>query len=84
MTQTPNPNEWRGEYYNNPNLQGQPVMVRNDPSVNFDWGYGSPAPNIPVDYFSARWTRSFNFDAGMVSLHGARRRRRAGVAGQHA
>jgi hypothetical protein len=65
LTQTPNPNEWRGEYYNNPNLQGQPVMVRNDPSVNFNWGYGSPAPNIPVDYFSARWTRSFNFDAGM-------------------
>ncbi len=66
LTQTPNPNEWRGEYYNNPNLQGQPVMVRNDPSVNFDWGYGSPASNIPVDYFSVRWTRSFNFDAGMV------------------
>ncbi|NTU62592.1 MAG: hypothetical protein HGB05_04130 [Chloroflexi bacterium] len=65
LTQTPNPNEWRGEYYNNPNLQGSPVMVRNDPSVNFDWGSGSPAPNIPVDYFSARWTRTFNFDAGM-------------------
>jgi hypothetical protein len=65
LTQTPNPNEWRGEYYNNPNLQGQPVMVRNDPSVNFDWGLGSPAPNIPVDYFSVRWTRSFNLEAGM-------------------
>jgi hypothetical protein len=65
LTQTPNPNEWRGEYFNNPNLQGQPVMVRNDPSVNFDWGTSSPAPNIPADYFSARWTRSFNFDAGM-------------------
>lgn len=65
LTQTPNPNEWRGEYYNNPNLQGQPVMVRNDPSVNFDWAFGSPAPNIPVDYFSVRWTRSFNLEAGM-------------------
>ena len=65
LTQTPDPNAWRGEYYNNPNLQGQPVMVRNDPSINFDWGYGSPAANIPVDYFSARWTRSFNLDAGM-------------------
>ncbi len=64
-TQTPNPNEWRGEYFNNPNLQGQPVVVRNDPSVNFDWAYGSPAANIPVDYFSARWTRTFNFDGGM-------------------
>ncbi len=65
LTQTPDPNAWRGEYFNNPNLQGAPVMVRNDPSVNFDWGFGSPAPNIPVDYFSARWTRTFMFDAGM-------------------
>jgi hypothetical protein len=65
LTQTPNPNEWRGEYFNNPNLQGAPVMVRNDSSVNFDWAYGSPASNIPVDYFSARWTRTFTFDGGM-------------------
>ncbi len=65
LTQTPNPNEWRGEYFNNPNLQGQPVMVRNDPSVNFDWGLGSPASNIPADFFSVRWTRSFNLNGGM-------------------
>jgi antitoxin component of MazEF toxin-antitoxin module len=65
LTQTPNPNEYRGEYFNNPNLQGAPVMVRNDPSVNFDWAYGSPAPNIPVDYFSVRWTRTLIFDSGM-------------------
>lgn len=64
-TQTPDPNAWRGEYYNNPNLQGAPVMVRNDPSINFNWGSGSPAPNIPVDYFSVRWTRSLYFDGGM-------------------
>jgi hypothetical protein len=64
-TQTPDPNMWRGEYFNNPNLQGAPVLVRNDPSVNFNWGAGSPAPNIPVDYFSARWTRSLNFQGGM-------------------
>ena len=64
-TQTPDPNMWRGEYFNNPNLQGAPVLVRNDPSINFNWGAGSPAPNIPVDYFSARWTRSLMFDGGM-------------------
>lgn len=65
LTQTPNPNEWRGEYFNNPNLQGAPVMVRNDPSINFDWGLGSPAANIPVDYFSVRWTRTVQFEGGM-------------------
>ena len=64
-TQTPDPNMWRGEYFSNPNLQGAPAMVRNDPSINFNWGAGSPAPNIPVDYFSARWTRSLMFDGGM-------------------
>lgn len=64
-TQTPDPNMWRGEYYNNPNLQGAPALVRNDPSINFNWGTGSSAPNIPADYFSARWTRSLYFDGGM-------------------
>jgi hypothetical protein len=67
-TQTPDPNMWRGEYFNNPNLQGAPVVVRNDPSINFNWGTGSPAPNIPVDYFSARWTRSLYFDGGMYRI----------------
>ncbi|CAG0926651.1 beta-glucosidase [Thermoflexales bacterium] len=65
LTQTPDPNAWRGEYFNNPNLQGSPIMVRNDPSVNFGWNYASPAANIPADYFSARWTRTLNFEAGM-------------------
>jgi hypothetical protein len=65
LTQTPDPNQWRGEYYNNPNLQAPPSLVRNDPSINFDWGFGSPAPNIPVDYFSVRWTRSLSFEGGM-------------------
>ncbi len=65
LTQTPNPNEWRGQYFNNPNLQAPPVMVRNDASINFNWGTGSPAPNIPVDYFSVTWSRTMNFDGGM-------------------
>ena len=53
--------EWKGEYYSNPNLAGAPTLVRNDVGIAFDWGLGSPAPSIPVDNFSARWTRSFYF-----------------------
>lgn len=53
--------EWRGEYFANPNLAGQPTVVRNDVQIAFDWGLGSPAPGIPVDNFSARWTRNFYF-----------------------
>ncbi|MEZ4770419.1 MAG: PA14 domain-containing protein [Caldilineales bacterium] len=53
--------EWKGEYYSNPNLAGVPVLVRNDVGIAFDWGFGSPAPGIPADNFSVRWTRSFYF-----------------------
>lgn len=46
----------RGEYFNNKELQGQPVLVRTDGQVDFDWGRGRPAPQVNEDNFSARWT----------------------------
>ena len=56
---------WRGEYFNNRDLVGDPVLVRDDPSVDFNWGLGSPAPGVVnVDNFSARWTRTLNLPAG--------------------
>lgn len=64
-TATPAPVDgWRGEYFNNVNLQGAPAMVRIDPAVRFNWGTGSPAPGVNADFFSARWTRTQWFDAG--------------------
>ncbi|MEO5821257.1 MAG: PQQ-dependent sugar dehydrogenase [Vicinamibacteraceae bacterium] len=42
-------------YYDNVDFTGTTV-VRTDPTVNFDWASGSPAPAIGVDTFSARWT----------------------------
>ncbi len=56
--------EWRGEYFDNPNLSGAPALVRNDSQINFDWGNGSPAPGLPADNFSVRWSRSLHFPAG--------------------
>ncbi len=56
--------DWRAEYFNNPTLSGTPVLVRNDAAINFNWGGGSPDPRIPIDNFSARWTRALNLDAG--------------------
>ena len=55
---------WLGEYYANPFLGGAPVLVREDPAVNFDWGLGSPAPGIPADNFSVRWTTNLYFEEG--------------------
>jgi hypothetical protein len=56
---------WKGEYYNNMTLSGAPVLVRDDPSINFDWGGGSPAWNVvAADQFSVRWTRSVSLESG--------------------
>jgi hypothetical protein len=46
---------WHGQYFNNPWLAGPVAFIRDDPSLHFDWGTGSPAPNIPVDNFSVKW-----------------------------
>lgn len=55
---------WWAEYYNNQNLSGYPVLVRDDPEVNFEWYGDSPHPSVPADQFSARWTRTVYFGSG--------------------
>ena len=56
-TSPPPLNGLKGEYFDGltPGA-GTLLMTRTDPTLNFDWGSGSPAPTIPVDYFSVRWT----------------------------
>jgi hypothetical protein len=56
--------DWRGEYFANIDLAGTPALVRNDPAISFDWGFGSPAPGLPADFFSVRWSRQLTFDSG--------------------
>lgn len=55
---------YRGEYFANINLSGAPALVRNDSSIDFDWGEGSPGSGLPVDDFSVRWTRNAEFENG--------------------
>jgi PA14 domain/Bacterial Ig-like domain/Malectin domain/Abnormal spindle-like microcephaly-assoc'd, ASPM-SPD-2-Hydin/Glucose / Sorbosone dehydrogenase len=50
-----------GEYFNNQNLTAL-VLTRTDPTVNFDWGTGSPHASIAPDTFSARWTGEVKAD----------------------
>jgi RHS repeat-associated protein len=33
-----------------------PAVIRRDPSINFDWGTGSPSPGLPSTNVVARWT----------------------------
>ncbi len=47
------------QYWTNTSFSGTPPVTRTDPTLNFAWRYkGSPAPTVPVDNFSARWTGS--------------------------
>ncbi|HWD91939.1 MAG TPA: glycoside hydrolase family 3 C-terminal domain-containing protein [Verrucomicrobiae bacterium] len=45
-----------GEYFANRNLEGAPVVVRNDSQIQFDWSDKAPAPNISQSAYSVRWT----------------------------
>jgi hypothetical protein len=56
--------DWRGEYWANKNLSGSPVLTRNDPHIDFNWQFAAPAPGLPDEEFSARWTREINFEGG--------------------
>jgi hypothetical protein len=56
---------WRGEYFNNPNLSGPVALVRDDAEINFNWGDNSPAPGtVNADLFSVRWTRNVDLPEG--------------------
>lgn len=60
----PPPSGWLGQYYANKDLAGSPALTRIDTDLHFDWGTGSPAPGIPADNFSVRWTREVYLPAG--------------------
>ncbi len=46
----------KGEFFNNSDLAGEPVLTRIDQSVDFDWGGSSPGIPVRDTGWSARWT----------------------------
>jgi hypothetical protein len=61
---------WIGRYFNCINRDCPIVLKRDDRSTNpavpdpfiyFDWGTGSPAPQVNPDNFSVDWQRTVNF-----------------------
>jgi PKD repeat protein len=60
---------WRGEYYDNPVLSGDPVLVRDDAAIDFVWRSNSPDTALPPDNFSARWSRDLGFERGLYRFH---------------
>lgn len=70
-TATPTPPQfpqWKASYFTNRDLSGAAALVRNETDINFNWGYGSPSPGIPVDNFSARFERTVFFQAGTYNI----------------
>ncbi|MCI0478655.1 MAG: PA14 domain-containing protein [Anaerolineales bacterium] len=53
---------WTGFYFNNMYLQGNPVFTRDDPYIDFNWGYWGPGGGIPGTNFSVRWLRWLYMD----------------------
>ncbi|MEZ4726017.1 MAG: PA14 domain-containing protein [Caldilineaceae bacterium] len=66
---TPSYPDWRGEYWSNRYLDGNPTLVRNDDEIDFNWGSGSPDSRLPSDNFSARWTQEIEFDDGLYRFY---------------
>ncbi|MCL6601675.1 MAG: glycosyl hydrolase [Paenibacillus sp.] len=54
-TNNPSRNGLKGEYFNNANLTGTPVLNRSDNKIDFNWRGGSPGTGIGKDLFSVRW-----------------------------
>jgi hypothetical protein len=57
--------EWKAEFWPNKDFSGSPVLVRNDPKVEFDWDTQAPAVGVPQDTFAARWTRTLDLAPGL-------------------
>ena len=46
----------KGEYFDNPNLSGNPVATKIDGRVSFNWGAWHPVEQIKSSTYSVRWT----------------------------
>jgi hypothetical protein len=55
---------WYAAYWNNLSFSGNPALERTEERLDWDWGNGSPHPNVHADHFTARWTRYLDVPAG--------------------
>lgn len=60
----PSKGAWKGLYWDNRFLSGEPKLTRNADRVDFNFGTSGPGGKIGGTNFSARWTRTKFFDAG--------------------
>lgn len=63
-----NTSQWTVQYYNNPNLAGDPSAILTESQPGRDWGNGSPLGSVPADNWSARWSSTQNLNAGQYTI----------------
>ena len=57
------------EYFDNPRLEGAPILRRTDTRMDFRWTLNSPGRGIPFDWYSVRWTGTITTpDTGVARL----------------
>lgn len=49
-------NGFKASYFNNRNLEGEPVMQTMDSNIDFSWGWASPKQGVDKREYSVRWT----------------------------
>jgi hypothetical protein len=50
----------KGEYFNNLDLVGPPVLSRIEPGIDYNWGGTPPGPGVDAPLYSVRWTGLLN------------------------
>jgi hypothetical protein len=61
-------NPWHGEYFANSTFSPPATYEQDDAEINFNWKEGNPAPGLPINGFSIRWTRCSDFQEGTYRL----------------
>jgi glucose/arabinose dehydrogenase len=56
--------QFKADYFNSIDLSGAPAYQACEPSISNDWSFDNPAPGLPQDNFSVRWTGTHTFAAG--------------------
>jgi uncharacterized protein YraI len=62
------PSLWTAEYFGNFDLQGTPTFTDLVPSPAIDWGDREPAPGVPADFFSVRFTGTVTVDEATYQI----------------
>ncbi len=58
-------NMWSSYFYNNTEWAGNPVYIESVPLIAYNWGFASPGPGVAQDMFTATFSTTAFFYAGL-------------------